>query len=65
MKTMATGLYGTNAKDVAHWMPMMESSGWASLYMTVFYILLLLLLFGLVVYVYLWIFKLWKSMDKR
>lgn len=53
------------AQNGAHGMPMMESTGWASLYMTIFYILLLLLLFGLVIYVYLWVLKLWKSMGGK
>ncbi len=48
-----------------HWMPMMRGPEWTSIYMTIFYILLLLLLFGLVIYVYLWILKLWKSMSSK
>lgn len=44
---------------------MMGNAGWGSLYMTVFYVLLLLLLFGLVVSVYLWILRLWKSMSGK
>ncbi|AFD00372.1 hypothetical protein Mtc_1622 [Methanocella conradii HZ254] len=47
-----------------HWMPT-RGPEWTSIYMTIFYILLLLLLFGLVIYVYLWILKLWKSMSSK
>jgi hypothetical protein len=49
----------------SHWMPLMGDTGWASLYMTVFYVLLLMLLFGLVVYVYMWILNLWKRMSGK
>ncbi len=68
MKTILAGiiiLYSAYAENGQHWMPIMEGSGWASLYMTIFYILLLLLLFGLVIYVYMWILKLWKSMSVK
>jgi hypothetical protein len=68
MKTILAGIvtiYSAYAQNGQHWMPMMGDSGWASLYMTVFYVLLLLLLFGLVIYVYIWILKLWKSMSGK
>ena len=68
MKIILAGIatfYSAYAENGAHWMPMTEGSGWASLYMTIFYILLLFLLFGLVIYVYLWILKLWKSMGGK
>lgn len=57
--------YSAIIESGLHWMPMMGDSGWASLYMTIFYVLLLLLLFGLVIYVYLWILRLWKSMSGK
>lgn len=68
MKIILAGiatLYSAYAENGVHWMPMMEGSGWESLYMTVFYILSILLLFGLVIYMYMWILKLWKSMSVK
>jgi H+/Cl- antiporter ClcA len=65
MLSVVLTFYSTVTENGSHWMPMMGSSGWASMYMTVFYVLLLLLLFGLVIYVYLWILRLWKSMSGK
>lgn len=55
------GMMGGKTKMMSYGAGMMGSSGWWS----ITYVLYVLLLLGLVVLVYLWIVKLWKSLNEK